>query len=506
MASLMRKGSLLNTSCGSPHYASPEVVLGSKYDGMMADIWSCGVILFALLTGKLPFDDDNIRRLLTKVKSGVFSMPHFLNKDVKDLIWRMLTVDPSNRISLNEIKEHPWFKSNQSSDMMDISSFPFESIPSPPIHMDTLDEEILRSLQSLGWGDPEEIKKALVDSTPNLQQSFYRLMMNRKLKPPNELFPSRPSRSFISGANQQLNRSRGSSAPQQQQQQQQQQQIHLFPSENQRNHLKSTDSQQGIKSGELPSRHGLDAHIMMDSSENLKSSSSQGKSSDTLASNENSIRNDEIQPTSITFSSTTTTTTTTNTTNTSTTVISGVSSALTGARVGGDFRVSSPLLVNPTRRNSGSSSPINILGASRRLNRVKLESEVSSSPIIGSSPKRSWFSNFFSKADKQKSPVIIDNLSTAERIFTYRTKKPSSQLHGDLLAALKKMNILYEISGDKIYYATYSNADMPNLLRFTAEIYSPGEDKMQIVNFALESGDVFIFGKVCHQVADYMNI
>jgi len=76
----------------------------------------------------------------------------------------------------------------------------------------------------------------------------------------------------------------------------------------------------------------------------------------------------------------------------------------------------------------------------------------------------------------------------------------------DLLAALKKMNILYEISGDKIYYATYSNADMPNLLRFTAEIYSPGEDKMQIVNFALESGDVFIFGKVCHQVADYMNI
>jgi len=242
MASLMRKGSLLNTSCGSPHYASPEVVLGSKYDGMMADIWSCGVILFALLTGKLPFDDDNIRRLLTKVKSGVFSMPHFLNKDVKDLIRRMLTVDPSNRISLNEIKEHPWFKSNQSSDMMDISSFPFESIPSPPIHMDTLDEEILRSLQSLGWGDPEEIKKALVDSTPNLQQSFYRLMMNRKLKPPNELFPSRPSRSFISGANQQLNRSRGSSAPQQQQQQQQQ--IHLFPSENQRNHLKSTDSQQ----------------------------------------------------------------------------------------------------------------------------------------------------------------------------------------------------------------------------------------------------------------------
>ena len=70
MAAMMKKGSLLETSCGSPHYASPEVISGSKYDGMEADVWSCGVVLFALLVGRLPFDHPNLHTLLNKVKAG----------------------------------------------------------------------------------------------------------------------------------------------------------------------------------------------------------------------------------------------------------------------------------------------------------------------------------------------------------------------------------------------------------------------------------------------------
>ncbi|KAK3819838.1 MAG: SNF1 related protein kinase [Benniella sp.] len=73
MASLQKTGSLLETSCGSPHYASPEVVTGLKYDGSSSDIWSCGIILYALLAGHLPFDDENIRQLLSKVKAQI---PH----------------------------------------------------------------------------------------------------------------------------------------------------------------------------------------------------------------------------------------------------------------------------------------------------------------------------------------------------------------------------------------------------------------------------------------------
>ncbi|KAI9458686.1 kinase-like domain-containing protein [Lactarius psammicola] len=99
----------LETSCGSPHYASPEIVYGHKYSGTATDIWSCGVILFALLTGRLPFDDKNVRTLLSKVKAGKYDMPTWVDPQAQDLISRMLTVDASLRISIPDILVHPWF-------------------------------------------------------------------------------------------------------------------------------------------------------------------------------------------------------------------------------------------------------------------------------------------------------------------------------------------------------------------------------------------------------------
>lgn len=72
---------------------------GLNYHGSSSDIWSCGIILFALLTGRLPFDDENIRHLLAKVKTGRFEMPADLPADAKNLINRMLEVDPKLRIT-----------------------------------------------------------------------------------------------------------------------------------------------------------------------------------------------------------------------------------------------------------------------------------------------------------------------------------------------------------------------------------------------------------------------
>lgn len=100
MAALEAADKLLETSCGSPHYASPEIVAGLNYHGSSSDIWSCGIILFALLTGRLPFDDENIRTLLAKVKVGKYTMPSDVPPLAKELIRGMLVVDPEKRMTV----------------------------------------------------------------------------------------------------------------------------------------------------------------------------------------------------------------------------------------------------------------------------------------------------------------------------------------------------------------------------------------------------------------------
>lgn len=106
----MRDGEFLKTSCGSPNYASPEVVSGKHYAGPEVDIWSCGVVLYALLCGSLPFDDENVPTLFRKIKHGNFTLPGHLSSEAKDLIVQMLVVDPSKRITIPMIRQHKWFK------------------------------------------------------------------------------------------------------------------------------------------------------------------------------------------------------------------------------------------------------------------------------------------------------------------------------------------------------------------------------------------------------------
>ncbi|CAF0761019.1 unnamed protein product [Brachionus calyciflorus] len=112
LSNMMKDGEFLRTSCGSPNYAAPEVVSGELYAGSEVDIWSCGVILYALLTGTLPFDDESVQILFKKIRSGVYSTPDYLSRSVADLISKMLTVDPLKRATVKEIKEHEWFKIN----------------------------------------------------------------------------------------------------------------------------------------------------------------------------------------------------------------------------------------------------------------------------------------------------------------------------------------------------------------------------------------------------------
>mmetsp|Transcript_20936 Transcript_20936/g.41889 ORF Transcript_20936/g.41889 Transcript_20936/m.41889 type:complete len:667 (+) Transcript_20936:611-2611(+) len=110
LSNLMRDGDFLRTSCGSPNYAAPEVISGHLYAGPEVDVWSCGVILYALLCGSLPFDDELIPNLFKKIKSGMYSLPSHLSQLARNLIPRMLEVDPMKRITIPEIRLHPWFQ------------------------------------------------------------------------------------------------------------------------------------------------------------------------------------------------------------------------------------------------------------------------------------------------------------------------------------------------------------------------------------------------------------
>ena len=101
----------LSTPCGSPCYAAPEMVTGRQYYGDTVDIWSSGIVLYSMVCGYLPFEDDNQSVLFNKIAKGLFTMPSFLSNSCKDLIKNILITNPSKRYGFQEIKKHPWFMS-----------------------------------------------------------------------------------------------------------------------------------------------------------------------------------------------------------------------------------------------------------------------------------------------------------------------------------------------------------------------------------------------------------
>ncbi|XP_052205783.1 CBL-interacting serine/threonine-protein kinase 23-like isoform X2 [Diospyros lotus] len=106
----VREDGLLHTTCGTPNYVAPEVIKNKGYDGAKADLWSCGVILFVLLAGYLPFEDSNLMTLYKKVFKADFSCPPWFSSGVKKLIKRILDPNPLTRITIAEVIENEWFK------------------------------------------------------------------------------------------------------------------------------------------------------------------------------------------------------------------------------------------------------------------------------------------------------------------------------------------------------------------------------------------------------------
>uniref|UniRef100_A0A8C8LU85 Protein kinase domain-containing protein n=1 Tax=Oncorhynchus tshawytscha TaxID=74940 RepID=A0A8C8LU85_ONCTS len=197
MASLQVGDSLLETSCGSPHYACPEVIRGEKYDGRKADVWSCGVILFALLVGALPFDDDNLRNLLEKVKLGVFHMPHFIPPDCQNLLRGMIEVDATKRLTLEQIQKHNWYiggKNEPEPEQPVPRKVAIRSLPST----DDIDPDVLDSMHSLGcFRDKNKLMKDLLSDEDNQEKMIYFLLLDRKERYPSHEDQNLPPRNEI---------------------------------------------------------------------------------------------------------------------------------------------------------------------------------------------------------------------------------------------------------------------------------------------------------------------
>lgn len=105
-----RHDGLLHTTCGTPAYVAPEVLGRRGYDGTKADIWSCGVILFVLVAGYLPFHDPNLIEMYRKISRAEYRCPRSFSGELKDLLFRMLDPDPSTRISISRIKRSTWYR------------------------------------------------------------------------------------------------------------------------------------------------------------------------------------------------------------------------------------------------------------------------------------------------------------------------------------------------------------------------------------------------------------
>ncbi|KAG8079589.1 hypothetical protein GUJ93_ZPchr0007g5187 [Zizania palustris] len=105
-----QKDGLLHTTCGSPNYIAPEVLLNRGYDGSLPDIWSCGVILYVMLTGNLPFDDQNTVVLYQKILKGDAHIPKWLSPVAQDILRKILDPNPITRLDVTGIRAHDWFK------------------------------------------------------------------------------------------------------------------------------------------------------------------------------------------------------------------------------------------------------------------------------------------------------------------------------------------------------------------------------------------------------------
>ncbi|KAJ1569700.1 hypothetical protein HK405_006526 [Cladochytrium tenue] len=158
---------VLSTFCGSPYYASPEMISGVRYIGPEVDIWSLGVILFALLTGFLPFRDSVAAELCRKIVAAEFEIPPFISEDAADLIRSILKSDRFKRATMEQIRHHCWTVTGYDGP-------PDSFIPRRPRLTLPLEQSILKSMRHYGF-DPDTVADEIISPPPQSSLGFSHL-------------------------------------------------------------------------------------------------------------------------------------------------------------------------------------------------------------------------------------------------------------------------------------------------------------------------------------------
>ena len=195
LSNIMTDGNFLKTSCGSPNYAAPEVINGKLYAGPEVDVWSCGVILYVLLVGRLPFDDEHIPSLFAKIAKGHYVVPNYMSSGAAALIRKMLAVNPVHRATIDEIRMDPWFVENLPTylqppveEFIDTGVDPTKAIipkniaphASEAVQVKLHDQVTEKISKTMGYGI-KDVQEALAAEEPSAIKDAYLIVRENKL-------------------------------------------------------------------------------------------------------------------------------------------------------------------------------------------------------------------------------------------------------------------------------------------------------------------------------------
>ena len=173
LGNIYKNNQLLKTACGSPCYAPPEMIKEESYNGAKSDIWSSGIILYLMLCGKLPFYHEQNEVMYEQILSGKFEHPNFLSDNAKDLLNKIIEVDPKKRLNFEEIKSHPWFNIIDKNELMHKGIDTNEDII-------PIDEEIVQDMEKLGF-NKMELRFNLLKNFHNKITAVYDLLLKNKI-------------------------------------------------------------------------------------------------------------------------------------------------------------------------------------------------------------------------------------------------------------------------------------------------------------------------------------